>query len=200
MIDPKMVAQRSLDFYPYALKTEEIILKTHEEGIHLLEAWGFTTSPTYRKCSTIEEVMAYINYWEANRHSLAVDIDGIVIKINAIEQQEQLGYTAKSPRWAIAYKYKPTRIATTLEKVSYQIGRTGAVTPVAHLKPILLSGTTVKRASLYNANEITRLNLHLKDTVFVEKGGDIIPKITALDATKRRSGSKPIIFPTHCPA
>jgi len=200
MIDPKMVAQRSLDFYPYALKTEEIILKTHEEGIHLLEAWGFTTSPTYRKCSTIEEVMAYINYWEANRHSLAVDIDGIVIKINAIEQQEQLGYTAQSPRWAIAYKYKPTRIATTLEKVSYQIGRTGAVTPVAHLKPILLSGTTVKRASLYNANEITRLNLHLKDTVFVEKGGDIIPKITALDATKRRSGSKPIIFPTHCPA
>jgi DNA ligase (NAD+) len=200
MIDPKMVAQRLLDFYPYALRTEGITLKTHEEGIHLLEAWGFTTSPTYRKCSTIKEVMAYINYWEANRHNLPVDIDGIVIKINAIEQQEQLGYTAKSPRWAIAYKYKPTRIATTLEKVSYQIGRTGAVTPVAHLKPILLSGTTVKRASLYNANEITRLNLHLQDTVFVEKGGDIIPKITALDATKRRPGSQPITFPTHCPA
>jgi len=200
MIDSKLVAQRLLDFYPYALKTEEIALKTHEEGIHLLEEWGFTTSPTYKKCSTIEEVIAYINYWEENRNSLPVDIDGIVIKINAIEQQERLGYTAKSPRWAIAYKYKPENIATILERVSYQIGRTGAVTPVAHLKPILLSGTTVKRASLYNANEVTRLNLHLGDTVFVEKGGDIIPKVTAVDATNRKTGSKPIIFPTHCPA
>jgi DNA ligase (NAD+) len=200
MSDPKMVAQRLLNFYPYALKTEKIELKTHEDGIHLLEAWGFTTSPTYKKCSTIEEVMSYINYWEANRHNLPIDIDGIVIKINAIEQQERLGYTAKSPRWAIAYKYKPKSVATTLEKVSYQIGRTGAVTPVAHLKPILLSGTSVKRASLYNANEITRLDLHLEDTVFVEKGGDIIPKVTALDITKRQAGSKPITFPNHCPA
>ena len=200
MIDSKLVAQRLLDFYPYALKTEEIVLETHEEGIHLLEEWGFTTSPTYKKCSTIEEVIAYINYWEQNRNNLPVDIDGIVIKINAIEQQERLGYTTKSPRWAIAYKYKPENIATILEKVSYQVGRTGAVTPVAHLKPILLSGTTVKRASLYNANEITRLNLHLGDTVFVEKGGDIIPKITAIDTTQRKTGNKPIIFPAHCPA
>lgn len=200
MIDSKLVSQRLLDFYPYALKTEEIALKTHEEGIHLLEEWGFTTSPTYKKCGTIEEVIAYINYWEKNRNSLPVDIDGIVVKINTIEQQERLGYTAKSPRWAIAYKYKPENVATVLEKVSYQIGRTGAVTPVAHLKPILLSGTTVKRASLYNANEITRLDLHLGDTVFVEKGGDIIPKVTAVDTTKRKTGSKPIIFLTHCPA
>ena len=200
MIDPKLVAQRLLEFYPYALKTKGIALKTHEEGIHLLEEWGFTTSPTYKKCSTIEEVMAYINYWEEKRNNLPVDIDGIVIKINAIEQQERLGHTAKSPRWAIAYKYKPASVSTTLERVSYQIGRTGAVTPVAHLKPILLSGTTVKRASLYNANEITRLNLRLGDTVFVEKGGDIIPKVTAVDTTQRKTENKPIIFPIHCPA
>jgi DNA ligase (NAD+) len=200
MLDSKLVAQRLLDFYPYALKTAGIALKTHEEGIHLLEQWGFTTSPTYKKCSTIAEVIAYINYWESNRYNLPVDIDGIVIKINDIEQQERLGYTAKSPRWAIAYKYKPEKISTTLEKVSYQIGRTGAITPVAHLQPILLSGTTVRRASLYNANEITRLNLHLGDTVFVAKGGDIIPKVTAVDTTKREIEHEPIIFPSHCPA
>lgn len=200
MIDANLVAQRLLDFYPYSLKTEAIELKTHEAGIHFLEQWGFTTSPTYKKCRNIEEVVAYINYWEANRYNLPVDIDGIVIKINHLQQQEKLGDTAKSPRWAIAYKYKPERISTTLEKVSYQVGRTGAITPVAHLKPILLSGTTVKRASLYNANEIARLNLHLEDLVFVEKGGDIIPKVTALDTKKRTLKSKPIIFPTHCPA
>ena len=200
MINATLVAQRLLYFYPYALKAETIELKTQEEGIHLLEKWGFTTSPTYKKCSTIEEVITYINYWETHKHNLPVDIDGIVIKINNLTQQEQLGYTAKSPRWAIAYKYKPERISTTLEKVSYQIGRTGAVTPVAHLKPILLAGTTVKRASLYNANEISRLDLHLEDVVFVEKGGDIIPKITTLDAKKRTLKSTPIIFPTHCPA
>ena len=200
MIDANLVAQRLLDFYPYALKIDNATLKTHEEGIHLLEQWGFTTSLTYKKCSTIEDVIDYINYWEKNRHTLPVDIDGIVIKVNTLEQQEQLGYTAKSPRWAIAYKYKPERIATTLEKVSYQIGRTGAITPVAHLKPILLAGTTVKRASLYNAHEIIRLNLHLQDSVFVEKGGDIIPKVIAIDITKRKLESQPITFPTHCPA
>jgi DNA ligase (NAD+) len=199
-INANLVAQRLLDFCPYALKAETIALKTHEEGIHLLEEWGFTTSPTYKKCSNIEEVIAYINYWATNKHSLPVDIDGIVIKINSLSQQERLGYTAKSPRWAIAYKYKPESMSTTLEKVSYQIGRTGTVTPVAHLKPILLSGTTVKRASLYNANEITRLNLHLGDRVFVEKGGDIIPKVTKLDTRNRKLKSEPITFPTHCPA
>ncbi len=199
-INANLVAQRLLDFCPYALKAETLALKTHEESIHLLEKWGFTTSPTYKKCSNIKEVIAYINHWEQNKHSLPVDIDGIVIKINNLTQQERLGYTAKSPRWAIAYKYKPESMATILEKVSYQIGRTGAVTPVAHLKPILLSGTTVKRASLYNANEITRLNLHLGDSVFVEKGGDIIPKVTSLDTRNRELKGEPVIFPTHCPA
>lgn len=199
MIDPNLVAQRLLDFYPYALSTEEKILTTHEEGIHLLEQWGFHTSPTYKKCRNIEEVMAYIRYWEQNKHTLPVDIDGIVIKVNDLQQQKQLGHTAKSPRWAIAYKYQPEHIATILENVGYQVGRTGAVTPVAYLKPVLLAGTTVKRASLYNAQEIARLDLHLADTVFVEKGGDIIPKVTAVVIQKRESGSKRIIFPGQCP-
>jgi DNA ligase (NAD+) len=200
MIDDKIVAQRLLTFYPYALKVDEIALRTQEASIHLLEEWGFATSPTYKKCSTIGEVISYINYWSANRNNLPVDIDGIVIKINSLAQQEKLGYTTKSPRWAIAYKYKPTRVATILEKVGYQVGRTGAVTPVAHLKPVLLAGTTVKRASLYNNNELKKLNLCLEDSVFVEKGGDIIPKVTGVDIAQRKVGSKPIIFPTHCPA
>lgn len=200
MLDPSLVAERSLDFYPYAIKEEEEVLKTHEEGIHHLEKWGFQVSPTYKKCTTIEEVMAYINYWEGHRQQLPVDIDGVVIKINALDQQEQLGYTAKGPRWAIAYKYKPENLATTLERVAYQVGRTGAVTPVAHLKPIFLAGTTVKRASLHNANEIQRLNLHGGDTVLVEKGGDIIPKITGVVTARRKPDSEPISFITHCPA
>ena len=200
MVDPNLVAQRLLAFYPYALQTEEIAFKTHAEGIHHLEQWGFTTSLTYKKCKTIEEIIAYINYWEHNRHNLPVDIDGIVIKINDLQQQKQLGYTTKSPKWAIAYKYQPERIATTLEDVNYQVGRTGAITPVAYLKPVLLAGTTVKRASLHNAHEIVRLDLHRGDTVFIEKGGDIIPKITSVDLTKRKPESKPIIFPSQCPS
>jgi DNA ligase (NAD+) len=199
-INTNLVAQRLLDFFPYSLKAETMDLKTHEEGIHLLEKWGFTTSPTYKKCSNIEEVVTYISHWEKKKYSLPVDIDGIVIKINNLTQQESLGYTAKSPRWAIAYKYKPESMSTILERVSYQVGRTGSVTPVAHLKPILLSGTTVKRASLYNANEINRLSLHLGDSVFVEKGGDIIPKVTGPDTRNRALKSEPVIFPTHCPA
>ncbi len=200
MLDTNLVAQRSLDFYPYAIRAEGLSLQTHEAGIQLLEQWGFNVSPTYQKCSTLEAVFAYINHWKVQKHSLPVDIDGIVIKINDLKQQEQLGYTAKSPRWAIAYKYKPESITTTLEKVSYQVGRTGAITPVAHLRPTLLAGTIVKRASLYNAHEIKRLNLHLQDTVLVEKGGDIIPKVTGVDVTKREAGTEPITFITHCPA
>ena len=200
MINPGLMAQRSIDFYPYALKSDAIALKSHEEGIQCLEKWGFQVSPTYQRCVTIEEVMAYINHWEAHKDQLPVDIDGVVIKINSLEQQRQLGYTAKSPRWAIAYKYKPENLATTLERVDYQVGRTGAVTPVAHLSPILLAGTRVKRASLHNENEIKRLNLHLGDTVLVEKGGDIIPKVTGVVATKRKPGSVPVTFITHCPA
>ncbi len=194
-----VVAERMLDFYPYSLKTEALPLKTHEEGIHLLEMWGFTTSPTYKRCSTVAEILTYIDHWAVEKKNLPVDIDGIVIKVNDVAQQERLGYTAKSPRWAIAYKYKPENLATTLEKVTYQVGRTGAITPVAHLTPMLLAGTTVKRASIYNADAMRQLGLHLGDRVFVEKGGDIIPKITGVNTTQRKPESKPIIFPAYCP-
>lgn len=200
LINPNLAVQRSLHFYPYSLKTMGIDLETHEEGIHLLEKWGFPISPTYQRCSTTKEVIAYIDHWEKNRHNLPIDTDGIVIKINHLQQQEQLGYTAKSPRWAIAYKYAPNNVQTSLEGVSYQVGRTGAITPVACLRPTLLAGTTVKRASLYNADEIKRLDLHLGDTVLVAKGGDIIPKITAVVNTHRNSNSIPIEFIDHCPA
>ena len=200
MLNASLVAQRSLDFYPYTLITEAPLFDTHAASIHRLEQWGFNVSPTYQQCETLEEVLAYINHWEVHRTTLPVDIDGIVIKINDLKQQAQLGYTAKSPRWAIAYKYKPENRHTLLEKVDYQVGRTGAITPVAHLKPILLAGTTVKRASLHNANEIARLGLHLGDTVLVEKGGDIIPKVTSIVAGQRKPDSPPITFVTQCPA
>jgi len=200
MLDTRLVAQRLLDFYPYTLRAESITLATHAQGMQLLEQWGFHVSPTYQKCSNLAEVMAYIHRWEEQKHQLPVDIDGVVIKINALAQQAQLGYTAKSPRWAIAYKYKPTSEATVLEDVSYQVGRTGAVTPVAHLAPVLLAGTTVQRASLHNAHEIRRLHLHLGDTVWVEKGGDIIPKITGVVVQRRQPASQPVQFIAHCPA
>jgi DNA ligase (NAD+) len=192
--------KRALDCYMYGLLPTHMNLITHEEGIKYLEKWGFHVSPTYKKCLTLEEVMAYIDYWEATKKELPVAIDGIVIKVNDITQQNKLGSTAKSPRWAIAYKYKPENIATMLESVDYQVGRTGVITPVAHLKPILLAGTIVKRATLHNAGEIQRLDLHLGDTVFVEKGGEIIPKVTGVDLSKRKPESQPVKFITHCPA
>ncbi len=199
MQDSSVVAKRNLDCYIYSLIGENIPVSKHEEAIHLLEKWEFNVSPTYQKCKTVDEIFRYINEWEEKRLTLPLGTDGVVIKINSFHQQEELGYTAKSPRWAIAYKYKAQNAATTLEDVSFQVGRTGAITPVAHLKPVLLAGTVVKRASLHNANEIERLDLHMGDTVFVEKGGDIIPKVTGVDENKRKSGSKPIEFITHCP-
>lgn len=192
--------KRSLDCYMYSLLSEHIYLPTHEAGIQALEAWGFHISPTYKKCSSLEEVMAYINYWETAKKELPVAIDGIVIKVNDIAQQNKLGSTAKSPRWAIAYKYKPENISTVLEEVDYQVGRTGVITPVAHLRPVFLAGTTVKRATLHNASEVQRLDLHLGDTVFIEKGGEIIPKVTGVDLNKRKPDSQPVEFITHCPA
>ena len=192
--------QRLLSFYPYALKTKEMRLRTHEESIHLLEQWGFTVSPTYKRCQHVQEVMTYINHWGTHKKQLPVDIDGIVIKVNDLQHQEELGNTTKSPRWAIAYKYQPECMPTRLEGVSYQVGRSGAVTPVAHLRPVVLAGTTVRRASLHNAHEIKRLDLHRGDMVFVEKGGEIIPKITRVDISRRKQDSVPITFPTQCPA
>lgn len=195
-----MGPKRSLDCYMYALLIPGVDLTTHEMGIQRLEQWGFHVSPTHKKCLTLEEVMDYIAYWEKAKQELPVAIDGVVIKVNDISQQNKLGLTAKSPRWAIAYKYKPENLATILEFVDYQVGRTGVITPVAHLTPIFLAGTIVKRATLHNASEIQRLDLHLGDTVFIEKGGEIIPKVTGVDTSKRKPGSQPVTFITHCPA
>ena len=199
MQDSSLVAKRNLDCYVYSLVGENIPTHKHEEAIHLLERWGFNVSPTYQKCNTIAEVFQYIQHWENKRMELPLGTDGVVIKVNSFHQQEELGYTAKSPRWAIAYKYKAQNAATVLEDVGYQVGRTGAITPVAHLTPVLLAGTVVKRASLHNANEIERLDLCIGDTVFVEKGGDIIPKVTGVDVSKRTPDSQPIQFISHCP-
>lgn len=200
MQDSSVVAKRCLDCFVYSLLGENLPHQTHEEAIKQLIDWGFQVSATYRTCADITEVLAYIHYWDTERFKLPVGTDGIVIKVNNYGQREELGFTAKSPRWAIAYKYKALAAATVLESVSYQVGRTGAVTPVANLKPVLLAGTIVKRATLHNANEIERLGLHLHDTVLVEKGGEIIPKITRVDVDKRLPNSQPVTYPEVCPA
>jgi DNA ligase (NAD+) len=199
MQDSTEVAKRRLDSFVYYLMGDDLDILTHEEGIKQLEHWNFKVSSTYKKCGSIQEVLEYINHWENRRQDLPLETDGVVIKVNSLEQQERLGFTAKSPRWAIAYKYKPTSVSTRLNGVTYQVGRTGAVTPVAELEPVFLAGTTVKRASLHNANEIARLDLHLGDYVFVEKGGEIIPKVTGVDLSKRRKGAGPITYIHKCP-
>lgn len=193
------VARRKLDCFVYSLLVEKAGIKTHEESIHMLESLKFNVSPTYKKCHTIDEVLKYINHWESRRQDLPLETDGVVIKINSLEEQQQLGFTAKSPRWAIAYKYKAQNISTRLNGITYQVGRTGAVTPVAALEPVFLAGTTVKRASLHNANEIARLDLRIGDYVFVEKGGEIIPKVTGVDLAKRKSGSTTVVYANKCP-
>jgi DNA ligase (NAD+) len=197
MQDSSEVARRKLDFFAYSLLGVES--PTHEKSIQSLEKWGFNVSPTYRKCRNIDSVLRYIGAWKEKRRELPLETDGVVIKVNSHDQQERLGFTAKSPRWAIAYKYQAQSASTLLRGITYQVGRTGAVTPVAELEPVLLAGTTVKRASLHNANEIARLDLHIGDTVFVEKGGEIIPKVTGVDSTKRNSKSRPARFVSNCP-
>lgn len=198
--DSAIVAKRRLDCYLYSFLSEPELFQTHEESLIALRSWGFNVSPTWRKCADLTDVMAYINEWGSQRFTLPLGTDGIVIKVNRYDQQRELGYTAKSPRWAIAYKYKALAASTTLDSITYQVGRTGAVTPVAHLTPVLLAGTVVKRASLHNANEIERLGVMMHDTVFVEKGGEIIPKITGVDLGKRTAASQPIQYPPVCPA
>ena len=199
MQDSAEVAKRKLDCYAYYLLGEDSEVETHADAIHKLEAWGFRVSPTYKKCKDIQAVLQYIKEWEHKRSDLPLDTDGVVIKVNNLEQQEQLGFTAKSPRWAIAYKYKSESISTRLNGITYQVGRTGAVTPVAELEPVFLAGTTVKRASLHNANEIARLDLRIGDYVFVEKGGEIIPKVTGVDIEKRNPMLEPVIYISRCP-
>ncbi|WP_338876124.1 NAD-dependent DNA ligase LigA [Spirosoma sp. SC4-14] len=198
--DSSAVAKRRLDCYLYSFLSDPEVFQTHEESLVAMKQWGFNVSQTWRKCADIREVMLYINEWETKRFDLPLGTDGIVIKVNRYDQQRELGYTAKSPRWAIAYKYKALAVSTVLNGIRYQVGRTGAVTPVALLTPVLLAGTIVKRASLHNANEIERLGVMLNDTVFVEKGGEIIPKITGVDLTHRTDQSQPIVYPTTCPA
>jgi DNA ligase (NAD+) len=199
MQDSAVVARRKMDLYAYQFLAESPVFKTHEESLGWLQTAGFNVSPTWKKCNSIAEVIAYIQFWEEKRHELPLNTDGIVIKLDSFEQREQLGYTAKSPRWAISFKYKAEAAITTLESISYQVGRTGNITPVANLKPVLLAGTVVKRASVHNANEIERLDLRIGDSVFVEKGGEIIPKITSVDLSKRLSSFEPVHFPSHCP-
>jgi len=199
MQDSTEVAKRKLDCYAYYLLGEGNEVETHADAIHKLEAWGFRVSPTYKKCKDIQEVLHYIKEWEHKRSDLPLDTDGVVIKVNNLEQQERLGFTAKSPRWAIAYKYKSESISTRLNGITYQVGRTGAVTPVAELEPVFLAGTTVKRASLHNANEIARLDLRIGDHVFVEKGGEIIPKVTGVDIEKRNPSLESVIYIFRCP-
>lgn len=198
MQDSSEVARRKLDCYSYSLLGASGI-RTHEEAIQKLESWGFHVSPTYRKCKSIQEVLAYIQEWELKRLELPLETDGVVIKVNDLEQQDRLGFTAKSPRWAISYKYKAQSTSTRLNGITYQVGRTGAVTPVAMLEPVFLAGTTVKRASLHNANEIARLDLRVGDYVFVEKGGEIIPKVTGVDVSKRTPDAEPVKYIERCP-
>ena len=199
MQDSAEVAKRPLDCFLYFLYSDENPFKTHWESLQAVKKWGFKISEESKLCNNIQEVLAFIAEWEQKRFNLSYDIDGIVIKVNSYAQQEELGFTAKSPRWAISYKYKAQEVETVLEKVTYQVGRTGAVTPVANLKPVLLAGTTVKRATLHNANEIERLDLHENDTVLVEKGGEIIPKVIKVNLDKRRSGAKKINYINNCP-
>jgi DNA ligase (NAD+) len=199
MQDSAEVAKRPLDCFLYFLYTQKRLFETHWESLNAVKHWGFHTCEHNRLCKNIDEVLAFIHHWEEGRFNLGYDIDGIVIKVNSYAQQQELGFTAKSPRWAIAYKYKAQEVETTLESVSYHVGRTGAVTPVANLKPVLLAGTTVKRATLHNANEIIRLDLHEGDTVLVEKGGEIIPKIISVNTSKRKAGASKVIYPDTCP-
>lgn len=199
MQDSAVVAGRGLNCYLYSLLGESIDTSTHEESLQLLEKWKFNVSPTYKKCQNIDEVFEYINKWEQKRHELPVETDGIVIKVNSTDQQSELGFTAKSPRWAISYKYKAEAAETRLKGITYQVGRTGAITPVAELEPVLLAGTTVKRASLHNANEIERLNIRVGDAVYVEKGGEIIPKITGVNLDARPADSTPTHYIDKCP-
>jgi len=199
--DSAEVARRPLDCFLYGLYTEKTLFKTHWESLEAVKSWGFHVDNHSRLCSDISGVLEFISHWDKERFNLSYDIDGIVIKVNNYSQQQELGFTSKSPRWAISYKFKAERVETELLQVTYQVGRTGAVTPVANLKPVLLAGTTVKRATLHNADEITeRLKLHEHDTVFVEKGGEIIPKIISVNLDKRKPDAKPIAYITHCPA
>ncbi|MFK7756223.1 MAG: NAD-dependent DNA ligase LigA [Flavobacteriales bacterium] len=198
-----VVAERGLDCFLYALILDRNPYGGHFESLHKAGEWGFKVPSAAKKyvakVNSIDQIMEFISYWDAQRHELPFEIDGIVIKVNSYQQQDELGLTSKSPRWAIAYKFKAENLSTQLEEITYQVGRTGAVTPVANLKPVLLAGTVVKRASLHNEDQIRKLDLHENDFVFVEKGGEIIPKVTAVDLSKRKPDALAVVYADRCP-
>jgi len=197
--DSGEVAKRPLDCLLYSIIGNNLPFKTQFEGLEKARQWGFKVPKQSALATSMDEVMAFIDHWDTHRHDMPYETDGVVIKVNNLHQQEELGYTAKSPRWAIAYKFKAERVATRLKTITYQVGRTGAITPVANLEPVQLGGTTVKRASLHNADQIAKLDVREGDEVFVEKGGEIIPKIIAVDFTMRPADSEKTIYITKCP-
>jgi len=197
--DSAEVAKRPLECLLYTITGINLGINTQFESLKLARQMGFKVPNAAKLVNSIDEVLEFIDYWDIHRHDLPFETDGVVIKVNDLQQQEELGYTAKSPRWAMAYKFKAEQVSTRLNNITYQVGRTGAITPVANLEPVELAGTTVKRASLHNADQIKKLDIRVGDTVFVEKGGEIIPKIIAVDLTKRPTDSKPTQYITHCP-
>ncbi|MGB0176641.1 MAG: NAD-dependent DNA ligase LigA, partial [Owenweeksia sp.] len=203
MQDSSIVAGRPLDSFLYFMLSEEEIAADHYSSMMKARDWGFKVPYPEKKyiakATDIDGIFEFINYWEENRHLLPFEIDGVVVKVNSYRQQEKLGSTAKSPRWAIAYKYKAEQVSTLLNSITYQVGRTGAITPVANLEPVQLAGTTVKRASLHNADQIEKLDLRVGDSVYVEKGGEIIPKVIGVDMDKRPPGLEPVKYIDRCP-
>ncbi len=197
--DSSEVAKRPLECLLYFIVGNNLTIESQYEGLETARNWGFKVPKEAKLAKNLEEVFDYINYWDTHRHHLPYETDGVVIKVNDFHQQDELGYTAKSPRWAMAYKFKAEQVSTVLNSISYQVGRTGSITPVANLQPVHLAGTIVKRASLHNADQIEKLDIRIGDTVFVEKGGEIIPKIIGVDLTKRPTNSERTIYITHCP-
>jgi DNA ligase (NAD+) len=197
--DSAEVAKRPLDCLLYFLIGNNLPFKSQFEGLETAREWGFKVPKEAKLAHNLEEVFQYIDYWDTHRHNLPYETDGVVVKVNSFHYQDELGFTAKSPRWAIAYKFKSEQVSTKLNSISYQVGRTGAITPVANLEPVQLAGTIVKRASLHNADQIEKLDIRVGDTVFVEKGGEIIPKIIAVDLSKRPENTEPTKYITHCP-
>ncbi|MDG1330175.1 MAG: NAD-dependent DNA ligase LigA [Flavobacteriaceae bacterium] len=197
--DSSEVAKRPLDCLLYHIVGDRLPINTQFESLEKAREWGFKVPAIAKIAKSIPEVIEFVDYWDIHRHDLPYETDGVVIKVNSLFQQEELGFTAKAPRWAIAYKFKAEKASTVLKEITYQVGRTGAVTPVANLKPVSLAGTIVKRASLHNADQIEKFDIRVDDTVFVEKGGEIIPKIVGVDLEKRTKNSLPTIYITHCP-
>ncbi len=199
LLDPRIVASRPLDCYLYYLLGGQLPADNHYDNLMAARSWGFRISDIMQKCAGMEEVIRFVSAWENERKRLPYDTDGVVIKVNSLEAQKALGNTAKTPRWAIAYKYAAEQALTELISVDFQVGRTGNVTPVANLRPVLLAGTTVRRATLHNSDQIEMLGLHYGDTVIIEKGGEIIPKIVEVDTSRRAKGTEPVTFPEKCP-